>query len=140
MATIFDEHELVYFTPNEFRRTSFALPVQTSLLEKIHTEPLSLFDPRVLELLDQTREYAQVPFVLTCSFRSAAYDIAKGRSGNSAHTRGLAFDIACKTDHQRFKIVTAAILCGWKRIGVYSTWIHLDADPSLAQQVIWYGK
>lgn len=131
---------LTYFTEEEFTRSSFALPLEAELLKTIQSDPLSLFDRYALQKLDQTRDYAGIPFVLNCSFRSKAYDVQKGRSGNSAHCKGYAFDIQAKSDSARFKILNSAILNAWPRIGIYPTFIHLDCCPTLSQRVVWYGK
>lgn len=132
-----DEKILKHFSEDEFRRSSFCLPGETSLSATIIQDPLSLFDWPTLKKLDQTRDYAGVPFRLACSFRSKAWDLSKGRSGKSAHTKGFAFDVEAHTDHRRFLILRAAILCGWNRIGVAKTYIHLDNDPGLSKQVTW---
>ena len=46
-------------------------------------------------------------------------------------------DIRCRTTANRYKIVLAALACGVSRIGVAKTYIHLDVDRSLPQNVIW---
>lgn len=132
-----DDKILKYFTEDEFRKSSFCLPSEASLAKTIIEDPVSLLDWPTLKKLDQTRDYAGIPFEVTCSFRSRAWDISQGRSGKSAHTKGYAFDIKANTDHRRFLILRAAILCGWNRIGVAKTYIHLDNDPGLTKQVSW---
>lgn len=95
-------------------------------------------DADTLRMLDLVREESGIPLVLTCAYRSAAYDKAKGRSGNSAHTRGKAVDIRSGSSQTRFKIVEAAIRVGFTRIGIGKTFIHLDTDATLPQNVIWH--
>lgn len=113
-----------YFNASEFRRCSPACDI-------------SQMSPAFLALLDRVREAAGIPLVLNCAYRSVAYEKKKGRSGNSAHTRGLAVDIRCNTSANRYKIIRAALECGISRIGVGKTFVHLDSDPSLVQGVIW---
>ena len=132
-----DEKILRYFTEDEFRRSSFCLPSETSVYATIIQDPISLLDWPTLKKLDQTRDYAGIPFRLSCSYRSRAWDISKGRSGKGAHTKGYAFDIEARTDHQRFLILRAAVLNGWRRIGIAKTYIHLDNDPGLPKEVLW---
>ena len=98
---------------------------------------ISQMDAGFLCLLDQVREAAGIPLVLNCAYRSVAHEKAQGRSGNSAHTRGKAVDIRCNTSANRYKIVWAALSCGVRRIGIGKTYVHLDADPAKAQEVIW---
>lgn len=95
-------------------------------------------DERFMALLDCIREAAGIPLVLNSAYRSRDWELAHGRSGNSAHTRGLAVDIRCNTSANRFKIIRAAIGWGIRRIGIGKTYIHLDNDPSLAQGVMWH--
>ena len=88
--------------------------------------------------LDGVRALAGIPLKLSCAYRSVAWDKAKGRSGNSAHTRGYAADIVCNSNATRSKIVTAALRMGISRIGIGKNFIHLDTDPSLPKNVIWH--
>lgn len=93
-------------------------------------------DADFIALLDTIRERAGIPLVLNCAYRSVAYDKKKGRSGNSAHTRGKAVDIRCNTSANRHKIVKAALECGICRIGIGKTFVHIDNDKSLPQNVL----
>ena len=112
-----------YFSPSEFKRC-----VPSCSIEDM--------DGGFLALLDKVREKAGIPLVLNCAYRSREWDIAKGRSGNSAHTRGKAVDIRCNSSATRFKIVKAAMECGIVRIGIGKSFVHLDNDSSLTQNVI----
>ena len=47
-------------------------------------------------------------------------------------------DIVCNSSDTRWKIVTAAIAFGFRRIGIGKNFIHLDCDDSLPQQVMWH--
>lgn len=102
-----------YFTENEF--------------QKVHCSIADL-DPESLALLDQARRIAGIPFIVTSAYRSKESELAKGRTGNSAHTRGRAFDIACVSDRHRALIVSAALKAGFTRIGIARTYIHMDND------------
>lgn len=114
-----------YFKDEEFCRCSPACSIED-------------MEEETLFVLDNVRHEAGIPLVLNSAYRSVAYDKSKGRSGNSAHTRGMAVDIRCTTSANRWKIVQAAIKCGVRRIGIGKTYIHLDTDTSLPQDVIWH--
>lgn len=92
-----------------------------------------------LERLDECRALAGVPFVLNSCYRSYDYERKQGRSGKSAHCLGRAFDIKCTDSSARYRIIAAALQCGFSRIGVYKRFIHLDDAISLPTHVIWYG-
>lgn len=118
----------VYFKEAEFKRCSPACTLQD-------------MDQRFMQDLDALRVQAGIPLVINSAYRSVAHEKKMGRSGNSAHTRGLAVDIRCGSSANRYKIVRAALALGFRRIGIGKTYIHVDKDPSLPQEVIWdyYG-
>ena len=97
-------------------------------------------DARFLSLLDDIRQRAGIPLVLNCAYRSRQHDLAKGRSGNSAHTRGKAVDIRCSTSQNRLRIVTASIECGINRIGIGRNFVHIDRgdEDELPKNVMWH--
>lgn len=114
-----------YFHPSEFQRCDPPCTIEQ-------------MDAAFLDRLDMVRQFAGIPLVLNCAYRSREWDLAKGRSGNSAHTRGLAVDIRCNTSANRWRIIRAAMNCGITRIGVGRSFVHLDADLSLPPGVIWH--
>ena len=91
-----------------------------------------------IALLQKARDIAGIPFVINSGFRTTAYNKKIGGVVNSAHTKGKAVDIAIKNDRERYIILNALILAGFKRIGIYMTFIHCDNDDSLPMRVIWY--
>ena len=112
-----------YFSPKEFLRCDPPCDIKQ-------------MDVEFLDILDHIREDAGIPLVINCAYRSMEHDLKKGRSGNSAHTRGLAVDIRCTTSANRFKIVEAALANGITRIGIGKTFVHIDNDASLPQEVM----
>lgn len=102
-----------YFSESEFRKCDPPCDIND-------------MDGHFLATLDAVRERAGIPLVLNCAYRSQAYDKKKGRSGNSAHTYGLAVDFRCNTSANRLKIVKAALECGITRIGIGKTFVHID--------------
>lgn len=95
-------------------------------------------DAAFLNTLDAIRETAGIPLVISCAYRSKAYDKAKGRSGDSAHTRGKAVDVVANSSQTRMKLVAAALACGVRRIGIGANFVHIDTDGSLPQDVLWH--
>jgi len=91
-------------------------------------------DAVLLDMLDEAREEAGVPFVITSGVRPP-----RNPDDNSAHIRGLAADIDAEHARPRYKILRALILVGFNRIGVYDKHIHADCDESLDQDVCWWG-
>lgn len=113
-----------YFSDKEFKNCSPSCSIND-------------MDKEFMDKLDILREKAGIPLVITSAYRSKEWDLSKGRSGNGAHTKGVAVDIRCNNSHNRFLILKAALEIGFKRIGIANTFIHVDDDSSLPQEVIW---
>lgn len=113
-----------YFTEAEFQRCNPPCSIED-------------MDQDFLDWLDDVREEAGIPFVLTSAYRSSAYDQSKGRTGNGAHPYRVAVDVRCNTSANRYKIIAAALKKGASRIGVAHTFIHLDRSRIHTQNVIW---
>lgn len=114
-----------YFKESEFKACTPSCSLQN-------------MNQKFMQSLDALRSVAGIPLVLNCAYRSVEWDKAKGRSGNSAHTRGKAVDIRCTTTQNRMKIVKAALAIGIRRIGIGKNFIHVDTDTSLPQDVIFH--
>ena len=91
-----------------------------------------------VEMLDEARERAGVPFIINSGYRTVKRNQAVGGVSNSSHLRGYAADIACTESRERFHIIRALLSVGFDRIGVGSTFIHVDNDPNKADDVVWH--
>lgn len=96
-------------------------------------------DEDFLLKLDDARSICSFPFVLNSAFRPKEYELQKGRSGSSSHCKGLAVDISCLTSVCRLKMIMSLLAVGFRRIGIYPTFIHVDSDFSKPASM-WYGK
>ena len=99
-------------------------------------------DKEFLALLDEARHIAGVPFKVNSGYRTQAHHNSLTKRGfktakNSAHLRGFAADIHAPDSRTRYAILQALIKVGFNRIGVANTFIHVDNDPSLPEEVIW---
>jgi hypothetical protein len=94
-------------------------------------------DSVYLMTLDRARGNAGIPFVVTSGYRCEAHNAAVGGVPGSAHTKGLAADIATPDSRSRFLIVSALIAQGITRIGIADNMIHSDMDSSKPAPVIW---
>lgn len=102
-----------YFSEGEFNRCS---------------PPCSMndMDEALLDVMDDIRRKAGIPLLMSSAYRSSEWDRMKGRSGDGAHTYGLAVDFVCNNSVTRSKILKACHECGVTRIGVSDSFIHVD--------------
>ena len=93
-------------------------------------------EKHLVEMLDNAREYAQIPFIINSGRRDVKTNEEAGGVYDSAHLKGLAVDIMCKTSDDRFLIVSSLLQAGFKRIGIGKTFIHCDIDHTKSQNKI----
>lgn len=116
--------EYKYFKEEEFRKATPSCS-------------LSDMDPEFMHRLDECRDFAGIPFIINSAYRSIDYEKSKGRTGTSQHTKGLAVDIRCITNAERYRMVASLLVAGFTRIGIGSTFIHVDMGYPKAQPIIW---
>lgn len=92
-----------------------------------------------LDMLEQAREIANIPFYITSGYRCEAHNRAVGGVQNSSHTLGYAADIKCNQETQK-NILEAVKKAGFQRIGVSNSFIHVDNDPSKPSPANWVYK
>lgn len=92
-----------------------------------------------LEMLNKARHSAGVPFVINSAYRCQKHNAKVKGSTTSSHMKGYAFDIKAKDSPTRYKVLRSLFRAGFKRVGVYETFIHVDNDPSKTEGVIWTG-
>lgn len=94
-------------------------------------------DYDLLNMIDKARELYGKPIVVTSGFRTESHNKKVGGVSSSSHLKGLAIDVACVRSKDRFEMLTALMEVGFNRIGVGSTFIHVDIDKNKSQNVIW---
>ncbi len=93
--------------------------------------------PEFVEMLDEARGLAGIPFRINSGFRTPEHNKKVGGVPNSSHLKGGAADISCLSTSARWKIVTAGMKAGFTRIGIGKTFVHLGLSPTKTQNVIW---
>lgn len=91
---------------------------------------------KFLDMLDEAREVAGIPFRITSGYRCPIHNKNVG-STSTNHVKGVASDITCTTSTDRIKIVKALIQTGFKRIGVYKNFVHADINDEV--DAMWLG-
>jgi uncharacterized protein YcbK (DUF882 family) len=87
--------------------------------------------------LDRLRDAVGVPLLITSGFRTPEHNKKVGGVDSSAHELGRAADIAAFSGSHRYAIISAAMKLGFRRIGVGSTFVHIDDDITKPQDVFW---
>ena len=96
-----------------------------------------LMDADFLQLLDDAREIANIPFKINSGYRTTQHNMSVGGKVESSHLKGLAADISVKYSRNRFIILNALIAVGFSRIGIAKTFIHVDSDSTKDKNVYW---
>ena len=76
------------------------------------------------------------PIRLVSAFRCPHQNELVGGRPLSFHLTGLAVDIHCDTDRDRFDLVTSLLKHGFRRLGIKDTYIHADLGPAPVD-VLW---
>jgi len=97
----------------------------------------NIMDECFLQMLDNARELYGKPMRVNSGYRTKEHNAKIGGVKNSSHILGLAADISCKSSSDRFDMLNAFMQAGFKRIGVASSFIHVDTDENKSQNIIW---
>ena len=94
-------------------------------------------DKDFLKMLDEARDIAEMPFIVSSGYRCAKHNKEIGGSKDSAHLTGRAADIVCGNNAARKTIILSLLATGFTRIGVGKNFIHVDSDVTKMQNVMW---
>ena len=94
-------------------------------------------NPRHMEMLNDARDMAGIPFIITSGCRCSPHNKAIGGLPKSSHLFGFASDILAETAEARYKIVRSLLIAGFRRVGIYGDFIHADNDPNKNERRMW---
>lgn len=83
-----------------------------------------------LHMIDEAREIAGVPFVITSGFRTDSHNKEVRGVRGSAHTKGLAADIRYRRPRELAYILRGVFAAGFGRTGIGPNFVHIDIDYS----------
>jgi zinc D-Ala-D-Ala carboxypeptidase len=76
------------------------------------------------------------PMEIASGYRCQMHNLEVEGARFSRHMQGLAADIKCYSDGDRFRLMSALLTAGFRRIGVGRLIVHADIDTS-AVPVMW---
>ena len=91
----------------------------------------------VLKMLDEARGKFDKPITITSGYRTKSHNEKVGGKKDSAHLKGFAVDISCRTSRDRYNLINCLLDVGFNRLGIADTFIHVDADPDKDPDVMW---
>ena len=104
---------------------------------------------KFLDKLNLSREDAGISFPANSMCRCANHNHEVGGKSWSSHLidkvdgtecESFAADISTIDSASRFKILRSLFKIGFRRIGIYETFIHVDDDPSRTPERSFIGK
>ncbi len=91
---------------------------------------------KFVHLLDMIRDEYGKKMIVNSGYRTMAWNLKIGGVPDSAHVKGLAADILCKSSIDRFRLITIALKY-IDRIGIGKDFVHMDASKTLPHPRIW---
>lgn len=92
-------------------------------------------DIMFVKVLDLVRERCGFPLKINSGYRTKEHNDKVGQTPTSAHTKGLAVDVACTDSYKRKKLLEHLMFFKIRRIRIYPTHIHVNGDPEAPEQV-----
>lgn len=93
-----------------------------------------------LKMLDTARGMAGRAFKINSGYRTEKHNQQEGGVADSAHTRGYAADISATSLAIQKEIAKSLYRAGFRRFGIYRTFIHVDNDPAKPSPALWTGQ
>jgi len=89
----------------------------------------------LVEKVEQLRKILGRPIIINSGYRSPEYNVKIGGASNSQHIYGRAVDIQKFDGLSDEFIETLAVMLGFRGIGIYNNFYHLDIREELINKV-----
>jgi uncharacterized protein YcbK (DUF882 family) len=91
----------------------------------------------LIQRLEHARRILGKPIRITSGVRCASHNVTEGGAETSAHLTGLAADIACPSNYERYDLLMALLTVSFARIGIGKDFLHVDIDRTKAHDICW---
>tara|TARA_Y100000401_G_scaffold20916_2_gene13996 strand:+ start:1938 stop:2297 length:360 start_codon:yes stop_codon:yes gene_type:complete len=95
-------------------------------------------DGEFLEMMDEARRYAGVPFKINSGYRCPQHPLSK-KNPTSSHIKGIAADIKFTDGKNLAFIIAGLVAAGFERFGLNfdSKFVHVDYDQEKVSPCFW---
>lgn len=103
-------------------------------------------DLEFVAMLDKARHVSNVPYIITSGYRTPERNFEIGGADKSLHTRGLAVDLRCNSNHILGCMLKGLYSAGFEQIGIYfgvegngpfPTHLHVELDREHPGDAVW---
>jgi hypothetical protein len=96
-------------------------------------------NPALIEMLNVMRHLYGQPMAVTSGPRCRWYNEQEHGDPKSEHLYGDGADLACVSSRQRYQMLNAARLAGFKRVGIGADFLHVGISerPEHPPEVAW---
>jgi len=91
----------------------------------------------LIDKLTEARDIYGKAIVINSGTRCQEHNATLGSKPTSSHTNGTAVDIRVTASSDRSKLLVVLLALGFSRIGIASSFLHVDLDENKAKNVIW---
>jgi len=88
----------------------------------------------LIQKLEKLRSLLKMPLIVTSGYRTQKWNESVGGSPRSRHLLGQAADIRMDGHYDTDRITVFAVNAGFKGIGLYDGFIHLDIRKNLSNR------
>lgn len=89
-------------------------------------------DSELLDRLQKLRDRINRPIIITSGYRTVSHNKKVGGASNSQHLYGKAVDIVVNGMSPK-TLANHAEMVGFKGIGIYKTFVHVDVRKNVAR-------
>jgi len=97
----------------------------------------------LINIIDKTIELCDIPIYINSACRCEKHNKKVGGSQTSSHLPRKdnheceAVDFDADTSKERYKVLKAMMITGFKRIGIGKTFLHGDISHDKVQNIVW---